>query len=635
MRIIREFLPVPIARRLGPLLAVVAALLITAHVTASTGAPARGQAPFPLQVNLDAVAYWTPDLMFKDLVTKSGAWQKIETAPGTCAKVAVDADGYPLDLPGGCRFRLWLAFHIAQPRSGVPPYPTGRYVLLYKGKGAIGLGWDAKGVNRVSDGRIEFTVPMARAGIEIIIASTTPGDHVRDLHVVLLSDEASFREKPFRESYLNLLKPFDIIRPMQTVQAFTYVPADDGKANFADGVARLDANTIQLPPKATATNDHYKDMVLVLGPGSWPRMFVASYDGATRTLRTASPIPDEKFTSATLFEYPRRQWPDRARTTAIAQSGAKGVAYEHVIALANTAKKDLWIVVPPEASDDYVREFAKLLQQTLDPSLKIYVEYSNETWNYSGPGFAYAAAQVALAKNSGASFTVDGWTTKRTIEVFRIFGDVFGEKHLRKDRPGPGRLVRVLTSQTEWTDRARDVMDWTMPGRAFPTDGHKAYEFADVFAVTQYFSVPDEYNSAKLATLSDEQIYERLRSDLLRMTSKKGPLYVLAGYSKDRGMKMIQYEGGQHVTVHDGDKQAIDRFAAFASSPHMKKLYSTSLEEWKKLQDTFGADMIGAWSMYSLVVPPSRFGFWGMVDHVSEDPANSPRYQAIMEFRAR
>jgi hypothetical protein len=39
--------------------------------------------------------------------------------------------------------------------------------------------------------------------------------------------------------------------------------------------------------------------------------------------------------------------------------------------------------------------------------------------------------------------------------------------------------------------------------------------------------------------------------------------------------------------------------------------------------------------MYSLVVPPSRFGFWGMVDHVSEDPANSPRYQAIMEFRAR
>src|SRR5205823_4093483 len=49
--------------------------------------------------------------------------------------------------------------------------------------------------------------------------------------------------------------------------------------------------------------------------------------------------------------------------------------------LANQTGKDLWVNVPVGATDDYVRQLATLLKNSLNPGRAVYVEFSNEVWN--------------------------------------------------------------------------------------------------------------------------------------------------------------------------------------------------------------------------------------------------------------
>jgi hypothetical protein len=49
--------------------------------------------------------------------------------------------------------------------------------------------------------------------------------------------------------------------------------------------------------------------------------------------------------------------------------------------------------MPHQASDEYVRQFALLVKEKLDPSLKVYIEYSNEVWNGIFAQHRYAEEQ--------------------------------------------------------------------------------------------------------------------------------------------------------------------------------------------------------------------------------------------------
>ena len=70
-----------------------------------------------------------------------------------------------------------------------------------------------------------------------------------------------------------------------------------------------------------------------------------------------------------------------------------GKAWEYMIVLANASNTDMWITVPGTATDDYVTQLARLIKNgdTVDgvyyaglkPSLKVYLEYSNEVWGES------------------------------------------------------------------------------------------------------------------------------------------------------------------------------------------------------------------------------------------------------------
>lgn len=126
---------------------------------------------------------------------------------------------------------------------------------------------------------------------------------------------------------------------------------------------------------------------------------------------------------------------DRVRS----YSTSQGAPWEHVIELANITQKDIWINIPVGADDDYVTQLATLLKETLNAHSIVYVEYSNELWNFS---FSQATVNKNLATqevsaNPASPLVYDGTTdpytmgfrrtAKRLKEISDLFRSVYGD----------------------------------------------------------------------------------------------------------------------------------------------------------------------------------------------------------------
>lgn len=117
-------------------------------------------------------------------------------------------------------------------------------------------------------------------------------------------------------------------------------------------------------------------------------------------------------------------WSGRARPESTRHASSAGVPWEHVIALANQVRRDVWINVPVAADDDYVVRLARLLRTTLHPAAVVYVEYSNELWN---PQFTQHAVNrrlaVAEVKADPASALARGGARDPEVLALRRIGE--------------------------------------------------------------------------------------------------------------------------------------------------------------------------------------------------------------------
>lgn len=80
-------------------------------------------------------------------------------------------------------------------------------------------------------------------------------------------------------------------------------------------------------------------------------------------------------------------WKERVLTSSFSQSTnvskqRVNIAYEYGIQLANITGKDLWINIPYNVNEEYVTQMARLHKAQLNKGIKVYVEYSYETWNF-------------------------------------------------------------------------------------------------------------------------------------------------------------------------------------------------------------------------------------------------------------
>jgi hypothetical protein len=121
-----------------------------------------------------------------------------------------------------------------------------------------------------------------------------------------------------------------------------------------------------------------------------------------------------------------------------------GVAYEWQIDLCNRVGADIWITIPAHADWEYSHQLALLLKSNLDAGLRIYIEWSNEVWNWGFEQTRYAnnrAAALGLSDIDVGAYAEPWWKYKvyASVRVFDQFEQVFGPNH--------PRLVKVLCGQ--------------------------------------------------------------------------------------------------------------------------------------------------------------------------------------------
>jgi hypothetical protein len=305
---------------------------------------------------------------------------------------------------------------------------------------------------------------------------------------------------------------------------------------------------------------------------------------------------------------PLVHWRDRATTEHFSQASAKGAALEYSVGLSNRLSADPWFCMPHQCDDEFVRAFATMVKEQIEPSRTIYIEYSNEVWNNSFPQAHYAEEQgMALGLSDDPFEARLRFYAQRSVEIFAIWEDVFGSTE---------RLVRVIATQYASPWAAKTTVDW-----------QEAYAHADALAVAPYFggSLGLPANAEETAAMSVEDVLATLAEDIEAQQSRTADHKALA---QARGLDLIAYEGGQHlVAVGDARKDASLTATFIAANRHsqMRELYRTYLENW---QARGGGLMV----LYSHLTQYADYGSWGLSEWQDQDVATAHKLQGVLDY---
>jgi hypothetical protein len=312
-----------------------------------------------------------------------------------------------------------------------------------------------------------------------------------------------------------------------------------------------------------------------------------------------------------------KEWSDRTTLNSARQT-ENGIALEYMIQLANTLKIDPWFTLPHQASDDYVRKFATMVRDRLDPSLKPYVEYSNEVWNWSFKQTHYAAekgTELGLrdAGDGDGGKAMLRYYAQRSVEIFKIWREVFG---------GTERIVEVLGIQGGNTWAGEQVLTW-----------NNAYQYADTYSIASYFSgygsksgLVEPQNVDKVLQMTPEQILDKMQMDIEH--DRKGWIET-RDLARRYGLTLTAYEGGVHLLSWnmpaDKEPRVTELFKAVNRHPRMRELYRQYLNQWKEIGG-------GVLNQFTDVGGYSKYGFWGALEYQNQDISEAPKYQALMEY---
>ncbi|HVS70700.1 MAG TPA: carbohydrate-binding protein [Phycisphaerae bacterium] len=331
----------------------------------------------------------------------------------------------------------------------------------------------------------------------------------------------------------------------------------------------------------------------------------------------------EPFQALRLMDFTRTntndsvEWADRTKPTDALQSGKRGAAWEYGIALANTAKKDLWINVPVKASDDYVRQLAKLLKDKLDPDRVVYVEYSNEVWNSIFPQFSanFDAAKAEVAREGDSSLLSDHgkdnnqyyWAWKRVaqrlIQIEQIFKDVWGVDAINT------RIRPVLASQSANPFMLQMQMDFIAKNYGHPSGLIYGVAGAPYLGLSQKYSNDD--------SLTVDQIFTEGIPDQMKWVKDVTTSYqVIARYYR---VHNLCYEGGMGI---EGE-HAVNAKIAANRDPRIGGAIKNYFDQWYGL----GGDLF---MYFNLAGPYGKYGNWGLTEDIRKATAKTRAVDAVI-----
>ena len=328
----------------------------------------------------------------------------------------------------------------------------------------------------------------------------------------------------------------------------------------------------------------------------------------------------------------KKEWADMSQVGDVSWS-AGGVPVEVMVQLANQIGADPWFCMPHMATDDYIRQFAAYVRDHLDPRLVAYVEYSNETWNWSFPQTRWLKEQADVQWSEGGPRE---YLAKRATETALIWDEVFREEAddrvqnvLGIQNGAAGPLRKSILSGGVWAKHEPD--SFALPASVF-----------DAVAVTTYIGGMTAGDADMLAKLLEVIRNPNADANAWLAAKLMDPDYGLSipqiqkswsavkAVTDKYGLELITYEGGQHVHHNgkalrqlSGEENALAQefLINFVRSPEMAHLYSELWEAWSLIGD-------GPFMHYSDVRAPNKYGSWGLLSALGD---TNPRAEYLFE----
>ena len=520
----------------------------------------------PIGMNLAGIADWEPGFPFKNLFLGARPWLTRNlggTGPHNTKmqpSFQFDEDGYPLAVPV-------TAPGLSEPQIIFTYIPNirrpGTYVLLYDGEGVIDGVGATKVISREPGRLILRMIHAPDRGEGIVIKRSKAGNHVRNIRLLATEHESSnLIDDPFLPEFLAFCRPFHCLRFM-------------GWAGTNN-----------------STEEH------------WANRKRASF-----------------YTMVAETGDPEAIWAPAPTTFQLKFAG--GVAIELMIQLSNMLRIDPWFCIPHRATDDYIAQCAKLVREKLDPSRKVYLEYSNEIWNW---GFHQAGWMLrsplagALVEAKGGKAWKDSEKTKgeghpeRIGALFRRTFGIWEREWVGEERK---RLVRVCAVQAGWFDASKRTIQWCIDNGGVDAVSPAAY-FGPSEAVYQKWSALGE-------TLTAETVVGDMKNVLTSMRAGGGFSQTVA-FATKHGLEFVAYEGGQHIQPKGQAELPYNAaLTAAQSHPGMYDLYVELL----RLNRDLGCSLFAHFN--SIGMQGTRWGSWGAKASYDVPDADSPKMRALLD----
>jgi len=330
----------------------------------------------------------------------------------------------------------------------------------------------------------------------------------------------------------------------------------------------------------------------------------------------------------------QKNWSDRPTKSYYSQGTSKGMCLEYAIELCNTLNCNGWFCVPHMASDDYHVQMARLLRDNLKPELKVYIEYSNEIWNWAFPqshwytqnapggeqyvqdGLKAVGQKYCNDPNSYCHPEKGAYMMART---FRLFKGEFTGSHA-------SRLIRVAAVQHSWYDNTGRILNYL-----FNDDKNGC----DVISPAGYFNFDEDDHNRWLnmcqnqgQLVSPQEIIDSVWAEYDRTsglwTQKQ------AEYARQYNVGYVVYEGGQHMQPWNQGDWCYNT-SVWDAQIH-PKMYDLYMKNFQKHVDV-NCQLFMAFSYVG--ERKSKYGSWGHLenyDQLSQDLMTvAPKYKALLD----
>lgn len=292
---------------------------------------------------------------------------------------------------------------------------------------------------------------------------------------------------------------------------------------------------------------------------------------------------------------PIQSWEDRTPVDFRTYGREEGAPYEMMIALANQTQKDVWICVPHLADEEYVQQMARLFRDQLDENLTIYLEYSNEVWNWIFPQAQYNLQTAPANLNYGRAYAEKAKTT------FEFWHEEFGNQKDRVQRVLGLQLTFNWLNEQILSQLDQEDWDYASPTWYFGLDNHPA--LGESTTPSEIINIAEEVFISSMPTR--RQDYRNVQ------------LY---------GKSVIEYEGGQHFT----DLQHTPWSEAIMAAQELPEIYDLYQSVFDSLQ-LLGSAMPVAFSLSREVNNIFNFGHMDDIDTPEPYLETAPKYQALLD----